>query len=225
MKKVRVLFFLVAVTPVGAWPVLSQVAPAPAPSWGYGWGSGRIFNPATVTTIEGQVSGVDLVPAASGFGYAGIHLTLQTSEGAVPVHVGPDWYLRGQPVTFAAGDQLAVTGSRVALGGQSVLVASEVRRGDQVLRLRNEYGVPAWSGRGPGGRGPGRGLGRGGRLGSWDGPRLGPEANRPTTWPPARNSSPGRPAAPRAADGHSATRPIAESHLAAREQSSARHQS
>ena len=37
-------------------------------------------------------------------------------------------------------------GSRVTVQGKPELIAAEVRKGDETLRLRDESGVPAWSG-------------------------------------------------------------------------------
>jgi hypothetical protein len=39
-----------------------------------------------------------------------------------------------------------VRGSRVTMGGKPVIIAAEVRKGDAVLTLRDDQGVPMWSG-------------------------------------------------------------------------------
>jgi hypothetical protein len=44
------------------------------------------------------------------------------------------------------GDRVEVQGSRIGSGTETAIIAGEVRKGDETLSLRNEAGVPAWSG-------------------------------------------------------------------------------
>ena len=41
-------------------------------------------------------------------------------------------------------DKLRVTGSRISVQGKPALIAREVRKGSQVLKLRNDRGQPLW---------------------------------------------------------------------------------
>jgi hypothetical protein len=156
----------------------AQPAESP-PRQGYGWGAGRGFDPATIETIEGEVLEV-ASPSCPGWrAQRGLHLSVGTASGPVSVHVGPQWYLQRKGVAFVAGEHVSITGSRVTLRGQPALVATEIRRGDSVLRLREADGAPAWAGRGQGtgwaGRGGGMGRGRG----------VGPGCRRAGAAPPA----------------------------------------
>jgi hypothetical protein len=45
-----------------------------------------------------------------------------------------------------------VTGSRITYEGQPAIIAGEVKKGGQVLKLRDAAGVPAWAGAGMGPR-------------------------------------------------------------------------
>ncbi len=65
-----------------------------------------------------------------------------------PVHLGPSWYLETQAVTFAPGDKVEVTGSRVTYQGQPTIIAAEVKKDGQVLKLRDAAGIPVWAGQG-----------------------------------------------------------------------------
>ena len=47
-----------------------------------------------------------------------------------------------QGFTFATGEQIEVTGSRVKFDGSDVLIAREIKQGDKVLTLRNSRGFP-----------------------------------------------------------------------------------
>ena len=42
----------------------------------------------------------------------GIHLTLQTDKETIPVHLGPDWFMKKQTPKIESGDKITVTGSR-----------------------------------------------------------------------------------------------------------------
>lgn len=107
---------------------------------------GGNYNPATETTLTGTVSEVKNVPSR-GRGAGGLHLVLSAPSGAIEVHVGPASFVSSKSVTFAKGDALTVIGSKVTMAGQEVVIAREIRKGDQVLTLRDAKGVPVWSGR------------------------------------------------------------------------------
>lgn len=157
----------------GAQPAESPPLP------GYGWGAGRDFDPATLETIEGEILEVTSAPSPGWRRAQGLHLTVETSNGPVSVHMGPQWYLQRRGVTFAAGERVTITGSRVSSGSGAGLVATEVRRGKSVLRLRASDGAPAWGGWG-------RGRGWGGRSGGWGrGRGAGPGLGRAGAPPPA----------------------------------------
>jgi hypothetical protein len=116
---------------------------------GGGWGSGapyaRMYNPQSVETITGEVMKVDEIRPMKGMSY-GVHLTVKTDKETIPVHLGPAWYIENQEMKIAAKDKVEVKGSRITLEGKPDLIASEVRKGDEVLTLRDANGFPAWSG-------------------------------------------------------------------------------
>lgn len=132
----------------------AMAQPGRGPGWG-GWGPGepygRLYNPATVETLSGEVTKVDRFTPGRGIGY-GVHLMLKTASETIDVHLGPTWYVEQQGLTFAAGDKLKVTGSRITYRGKPAIIAGEVKKGDQVLKLRDAQGVPAWAGAGAGRR-------------------------------------------------------------------------
>jgi hypothetical protein len=104
-----------------------------------------MYDPKTVETLSGAVVSVDKFTGRGGRSY-GLHLTLKTEKETIPVHLGPGWYVEKQGLTLASGDQVEVTGSRIAFQGQPVIIAQEVRKGGQVLTLRDAAGTPAWAG-------------------------------------------------------------------------------
>jgi len=112
---------------------------------------GRMYDPKTVETIKAEVVSVEKVPSPGGKG-SGVHLMVKTDKESVSIELGPDWYVEKQPVRIQAKDRIEVRGSRVMVQGKPAIIASEVRKGDQSLVLRDANGIPAWSG---GGRRPG----------------------------------------------------------------------
>ena len=119
-----------------ATPALAQSTPPAV---------GPRYDPATVETVRGTVRSVDTQPSLYGPS-AGVHLTLDLGETVLPVHLGPTWFLDRQRWEVHAGDEVRVIGSRMMLRGRVVLIARELRRGDDALVLRTEAGVPAWRG-------------------------------------------------------------------------------
>jgi hypothetical protein len=130
---------------------LSAAYAAPGQGWqgSGGWGMkgayGRMYDPATVQTVAGKVVAVNRVAPMKGMG-AGVHVALDTQDGMVSVHLGPAWYIERQDTRIEKGDRIEVKGSRVTIAGKPAIIAAEVRKGDQLLILRDANGVPAWSG-------------------------------------------------------------------------------
>jgi hypothetical protein len=114
-----------------------------------GWGPGNqyclVYKPDTTETISGEVISVEKTVPRKGMFY-GVHLMVQTAEKTVSVNLGPGWYIENQGIIIEPEDKLEITGSRVTFDGEEAIIASEVKKGDEVLKLRDENGIPAWSG-------------------------------------------------------------------------------
>jgi hypothetical protein len=114
-----------------------------------GWGPGtpynRMYNPKAVETITGEVTKVDRITPAKGMS-GGVHMLVKTDKETLSVHLGPSWYLENQDVKIEPKDKVEVKGSRITFGGKPALIASEVKKGNEVLTLRDESGFPAWMG-------------------------------------------------------------------------------
>lgn len=77
---------------------------------------------------------------------SGTHLVLNTNKESLIVLVGPSSFLTEKSFSFAKGEQIEVTGSKIKYGGSDAIIAREIKKGDQVLTLRDDNGVPEWSG-------------------------------------------------------------------------------
>jgi sporulation protein YlmC with PRC-barrel domain len=129
------------------------------PGYGYRYGYGmypgpgredpykKIFDSKTIKTISGQVIKVDQVPEP-GFGME-MRLTVFTDKKEVlALYLGPAFYIVGSEQTkhFKIGDQIIVSGSQATRGGEPFMIATTVKRGNEVLRLRDKDGTPEWIG-------------------------------------------------------------------------------
>jgi hypothetical protein len=113
--------------------------------WGMGTQYSKMYNPKTVETISGEVVSIDKITPMKGMSY-GVHLTIKTNKETISVHLGPEWYIESQDVKIMPKDKVEVKGSRITFGGNPAIIAAEVKKGEQVLKLRDENGFPVWSG-------------------------------------------------------------------------------
>ncbi|MCE5210298.1 MAG: DNA-binding protein [Deltaproteobacteria bacterium] len=113
--------------------------------WGMGSQYGRMYNPKTVETIAGEVVAVEALTPVRGMSY-GVHLLLKTDKETVSVHLGPSWYIENQDVKIEPKNKIKVKGSRISFEGKPVIIAAEIIKGNEILKLRNEDGFPVWSG-------------------------------------------------------------------------------
>jgi len=129
------------------WPSQAPAQQAKG-HWG-GWGPGSrhaaACSPQTQETVVGTVAAVERFSSGKGMS-TGVRLSLQTETETLPVILGPAWYVDAQPLKLAAGDRLTITGCRSIAGGPLVFIANQVKKGDQILPLRQADGRPLWAG-------------------------------------------------------------------------------
>jgi hypothetical protein len=149
MRTKILIQLLAAILVVGLISGLAEAQPWRNWQGSGGWGMGgayqRMYDPAAVVTVIGEVASVEEVAFRPGM-MAGIHLTLKTAEGELPVHLGPAWYVERLDTAIEAGDMLLIRGSKVPFDGKPALIAAEVKKGEAVLVLRDEAGIPVWAG-------------------------------------------------------------------------------
>ena len=113
---------------------------------GGGMHYGMMWDASSVTTVSGEVTAVEkYTPGKGGTSY-GLRLTIKTDKETLPIILGPVWYVEQQHFAVAPKDQVEIRGSRIPMQGQSTLIAAEVKKGDQMLKLRDEKGIPLWLG-------------------------------------------------------------------------------
>ena len=109
---------------------VAQGPAAPAPE----------YDSTAEVTVRGEVQQIHESKVATD--HPGLHIVLKTEAESVEVHACPVRFLRELEFTIGIGDTLAVLGSRPK--GAAVIVAREVRKGQEWLILRDAKGVPNW---------------------------------------------------------------------------------
>jgi hypothetical protein len=79
---------------------------------------------------------VDKITPKKGMSY-GVHLTLKSHNETISIRLGPAWYIENQDIRIMPTDKIEVTGSRITYQGKPVIIAAEIKKGDEVLKLRD----------------------------------------------------------------------------------------
>ncbi|MCE5325971.1 MAG: PRC-barrel domain-containing protein [Planctomycetaceae bacterium] len=103
------------------------------------------FSADKISTITGTIDSVSTFrPAANAT--PGERLRIQGEDGkAYIVQLGPRSFVDAKGLNLASGDKISVTGSHVEMEGRMVVMATELRKGDQTLQLRDRQGKPLWT--------------------------------------------------------------------------------
>ena len=146
MKKI----FLLAITTLFTFLLVTEPS-AQMMKWkgSGGWGPGtqynRMYDPKTVETISGEVVNVDKMTPIKGM-YYGVHLVVKSEKETISVHLGPGWFIESQDVKIEPKDKIEVRGSRITYKGKPAIIAAEVKKGEEILKLRDDTGIPVWAG-------------------------------------------------------------------------------
>jgi hypothetical protein len=117
-----------------AWPAAGQSGAA---------GDGPKYDPNTVTEYLATVLDVQEMP--EGAPMSGVHITVKAGSDTLHAYLGPAAFLKDFEVTFAKGDRVHLTGSKVKWGGGHVVLAREIRKQGTTVYLRDMQGKPYWS--------------------------------------------------------------------------------
>jgi len=103
------------------------------------------YDPSQVEIVSGEVAAVKDIETRNGK-TSGVGLELNTGGQNLLVYLGPHIYVDLQNVRIVPGDKVEVKGVQTVLDGQIIYLAGEVRKGDEVLKLRDDKGAPLWTG-------------------------------------------------------------------------------
>jgi glucose/arabinose dehydrogenase len=106
----------------------------------------RMYDPQAVETVTGTVVSVDRRAPRKLGRPERVSMVVKTDKGDLKVNLGPTDYLDQQALKLKVGDQIEVKGMRVKSRNRTMLIAGEVKKGGQVLKLRDDAtGRPLWA--------------------------------------------------------------------------------
>lgn len=76
---------------------------------------------------------------------ASVSALLLSGTDSITAMIAPVTFLSSNSLTLAAGDVIDISGSKMTMGGRPMLVATEIKKGETKLVLRDKAtGAPAW---------------------------------------------------------------------------------
>lgn len=123
-----------------AVPATAEQGAAAPEEWGKLGSYGTYYQADAESAFEGEVFAVVKIPLTkSGRSYC---MALQVMREGTPctVYLGPAGFLRRKGMQIQPGDVISVVGSQVVVNGREMVLAREVVRGDDVLKIRQETG-------------------------------------------------------------------------------------
>ena len=101
------------------------------------------YDTSTETKLKGTVQELKL--PVKGKEKDAAHLTIKNGEDVIDIYLCPKAFMDDMGITFAKGDEIAFTGSKVKDGEADMILAREVVKGSDTLTLRDDKGNPVWS--------------------------------------------------------------------------------
>jgi hypothetical protein len=111
----------------------AQKAPKPTPPK---------YDLQTETKIKGTIQEIKMPPKGSEKEIA--HLLLKAGADTLDVYLCPKSFFDDMGMTFAAGDEITLTGSKIKQGDADLVLAREVVKGNDTYVLRDAKGNPVW---------------------------------------------------------------------------------
>lgn len=100
------------------------------------------YEVSTEIDVMVTIAGIREIPKTDPLG--GVHLTVKTKADTIDVYVAPADFVKIFDITFKAGEQIEVTGSKVKFNGEDIILAREIQIGLTALELRDKDGTPFW---------------------------------------------------------------------------------
>jgi hypothetical protein len=135
MAAKRCCSFLLA-TSLVCLPVVSMAQKSNTPP-------GPKYDPQTETKLKGTIQ--ELKFPEKGNEKESAHFLVKNGEDTLDVVVCPKSFLDEMGVSFAKGDEIELTGSKVKQEQASLVLAREIAKGDDKLILRDSKGEPVWN--------------------------------------------------------------------------------
>lgn len=131
----QIIFLMSLVALVGGPSASAQKKPAGAPI-------GPKYDLQTETKIKGTVDDVKLPPKGSEKEIA--HLLVKDGANSIDAYLCPKTFLDDMGMSFAKGDEITMTGSKVKQGDADLFLVREITKGTDTFVLRDPKGAPVW---------------------------------------------------------------------------------
>lgn len=92
-----------------------------------------------------KVTVQDLKLPAKGNEKDAAHLLVKSGDDTIDIYLCPKAFLDDMGATFAKGDEVTVTGSKIKQDGSDLVLARQVVKGTDTLMLRDDKGKPVWN--------------------------------------------------------------------------------
>lgn len=103
--------------------------------------AGPKYDTATEAKFKGTVEELKMPPKPKDIAY----LTIKSGTDTFDIYLCPKSFMDDMGVSFAKGDEIAFTGSKIKQGDADMVLAREVVKGTDTLVLRDEKGNPVWN--------------------------------------------------------------------------------
>ena len=107
----------------------------------------KMSKSTTMETVSGEVISIGKISLMNGV-IQGVYVIVKSHEKKITIHLGPVWFIDGQDIKIKPNDEVEVKCSEITYQGKPAIIASEVKKGKEILKLRDEDGSPYWNGRG-----------------------------------------------------------------------------
>lgn len=108
---------------------------------------GQMYNDKSMETVSGELISIGKISLMNGLIH-GVYVIVKSHEEKITVHLGPVWFVENQEITIKPKDKVEVKCSKITYQGKPAIIASEIKKGKETLKLRDENGFPYWNGRG-----------------------------------------------------------------------------
>lgn len=99
------------------------------------------YDSSTETKLKGTVEELKVPTSSKEI----THLLVKNGTDTLDLYLCPKAFMDDMGVTFAKGDEVSFTGSKVKQGEAEMILTKEVDRGSDSLILRDDKGNPVWN--------------------------------------------------------------------------------